>query len=525
MIPGSFSSNVIQIIEREIRPCFSHVKAQKLVDRAQTTIANYQEKIKQLDAPKVDDVQERSTEIKVIGNRDLVRQQQQDRHVSSQRIAIAPVTDTPNDEEEVWSAMDDETTPPNSHLTGQPQSWDKTFLGSIPVIEWCAQQPIQDPSRIHEVFMLLVGPILAMTDSLQFRHRIRGLNLLTDFLIQYHDYSGSSTKSNLRKEVDSRIWIKIFEKTGLDQVLERSLKPLLSPLQTALTQVPALGSDGDNTSLENNNDELEAISAAFRAYLSLILVNTEKGEKPTSASEHSRPITAYGGNEGANTTPLTVENLFMHAVLGSFKRANPSKEYRTLILEWAKILVSPVISSDFLHEHTQRRQLSLSVVPKTDITDATKERNFQGVYGMGSLTIKYLPTLILYICEILDFPFPSSPPSERLKSLDLAWRASSALCAIMEVSRPRIPRYRGKILASISSCWANSRIFPLETKAPSKLSELQLRLDQSLIKGMQLCIEICKLKIAEDANNGLEIDLKILQGLDPSVFNPLFAVE
>ncbi|KAF9401227.1 hypothetical protein BGX21_002364 [Mortierella sp. AD011] len=534
MIPGSFSSNVIQIIEREIRPCFTHVKAQKLVDRAQTTIELHQEKIKRLEASKDEDFQKRSDDVTPAGTKDLIQQQRQDRPLTSQKIMIAPVTDTPNDEEEVWTSMDNESTVSDAHITAQPRSWDKTFLGSIAVVEWCAQQPIQDPGRIHEVFMYLVGPILTMTDSLQYRYRIRGLDLLTAFLIQYHNHSGgsmSNIKDNVRKQVDSRTWIKIFDRTGLDQVLERSLKPLLGPLQVALTRDPTLGGDGNSTGMEGS-DELEAISAAFRAYLTLILVNTEQSEKPASPSERSRStVTTHGGTSGANGTPLTVENLFVHAVLGSFKRANPSKEYRTLILEWAKILIDPVISADFLKEHSKQRHSLLNVVHKGGTPGVIEDQTFQGIYGMGSLTVKYLPSLIQYTCDILDYLFPSSPPAERLKSLDLAWKASDVLCAIMEVSKPRIPRYRGKLLASISNCWANSRIFSPDTKASTtdkalaKLSEVQLCLDRSLTKAMQLCIEIYRPKVTEDANNGLEMDLKVLRELDPSVFGPLFATE
>ncbi|KAF9998988.1 hypothetical protein BGZ80_010696 [Entomortierella chlamydospora] len=534
MIPGSFSSNVIQIIEREIRPCFTHVKAQKLVDRAQTTIELHQEKIKRLEASKDEDLQKRSDDVTPAGTKDLIQQQRQERPLASQRIMIAPVTDTPNDEEEVWTSIDNESTVSDAHVTAQPRSWDKTFLGSIAVVEWCAQQPIQDPGRIHEVFMYLIGPILTMTDSLQYQYRIRGLDLLTSFLIQYHNHSGgpmSSIKDNVRKQVDSRTWIKIFDRTGLDQVLERSLKPLLGPLQVALTRDLTFGDNDNGTGMESS-DELEAISAAFRAYLTLILVNTEQSEKPASPSERSRSTTtAHGGTGGANGTPLTVENLFVHAVLGSFKRANPSKEYRTLILEWAKILIDPVISADFLKEHAKQRHSLLNVVHRGETLDVIEDQTFQGIYGMGSLTMKYLPTLIQYTCDILDYLFPSSPPAERLKSLDLAWKASDVLCAIMEVSRPRVPRYRGKVLASISNCWANSRIFSSDTKASTtdktltKLSDVQLCLDRNLTKAMQLCIEICRPKVTEDANSGLEMDLKVLRELDPSVFDPLFVSE
>ncbi|KAF9435552.1 hypothetical protein BGZ76_006071 [Entomortierella beljakovae] len=526
-VPGSFSINIIQIIDKELRPCFTHVKAQKIVDRAQTTISFHQEKLRQLEAPKFEDEKDHLTSITVTGNTDLVRQQQQSNPTSSQRIKIAPVTDTPNDEEEAWPALDEESNNSGVQITGQPNSWNKSFLGSVPVVEWCAQQTIQDPSRIHEVFMLLVGPILTMTEAPQYRHRIRGLDLLTGFLIRYYDQTGLSNFTH--KVVDSRIWIKIFEKTGLDQVLERSLKPLLGPLQVALTQNPPNSSGDDNIEQGDNNDELEAINAAFRAYLTIILVNTEQNELPTSELE--RPHITIGSLD--SDKPLTVENLFIHAVLGSFKRANPSKEYRTLILEWAKILIRPIIPIDFLRNYVQRQQGFLNVEPVTEESNIQGEQRFQGIYGMGSITIKYLPTLIQYTCDILDFLFPSSPPSERLKSLDLACRASDVLFEIMDVSSARVPRYRGKILASISNCWANSRIFTLENNNLAKdesstgklLSKAQLRIDQSLIKSMQLCIRICKPKVSEDSKNGLELDLEVLRGLDPSVFDPLFATE
>ncbi|KAF9209656.1 hypothetical protein BGZ49_002450 [Haplosporangium sp. Z 27] len=518
-IPGSFSSNVIQIIEQDIRPCFTHLKAKKMVDRARTTIELHKEKTKQIEAKMAEDSQGD------LAGMTLMKQGQNGSKYN-QKLMIAPVTDTPNDEENDWVAMDDEPIISSDNFSSQSQSWNKTFLGSVPVLEWCAQQPIQDPSQIHEAFMHLVGPILTMIDSPEYRHRIRGLNILTSFLIEYYGHPVSGPKNNIRKQVDSRIWIKIFDRTGLDQVLERSLKPLLGPLQVALTRSSALEDDNSDDGKLDNSDELEAISAAFRAYLTLILVNTEENNKPTSASERTRPITIGHGDAGRITNaPLAVEDLFVYAVLGSFKRPNPSKEYRTLIMEWARILISPVISLDFL------RESSLSVVSKRDALDEVVEQGFRGIYGMGSLTIKYLPTLIQYTCDVLGFLFPSSPFSERLKSLDLAWRTSDVLQAVMEVSTPRIPRYRGKILASISNCWANSRIFPSETKVPesdktlTKLSEAQLRLDQSLIKAMQLCIEICRSKITDDTSNGLEQDLKSLQGLDPAIFDPLFATE
>ncbi|ORZ04179.1 hypothetical protein BCR41DRAFT_375002 [Lobosporangium transversale] len=566
MVPGSFSDHIIQIIEKELRPCFTHVKAQKLVDRAKTTITLHQDKIRKESGRMVEDISNNSVipsskngngYITAGENRELLipHSQQRSRQpiaANQNRILIAPVTDTPNDEEENWAAMDTgEDEGPSitcvsgsSGLPSQSRRWDKTFLGSVPVVEWCAQQPIQDMNRIHEVFMLLVGPILAMTDSLQYQYRIRGLDMLTRFLIQYHDQdyhqkqpSTAAKAKTGTPQMDSKIWIKIFTRTGLDQVLERSLKPLLVPIQAGLTLTPQQQQQ-DSLLPIGDSEELEAISAAFRAYLTLILVNTEPAYKPVSVTDDSYTVSLKESNKGG----LTVENLFVHAVLASFRRANPSREYKTVVLRWATVLIQPIISFDFIREElvskdgysrqrndqkkhkTQNQQRtnpekgSFSLeVSNSDIP----QQSFQGIYGMGIITIKYLPTLIPYICGILDLYFPSSPPEERIKSLDLAWISSKALYMIMLVSKSRIPRYRGKILAALASCWANSRTYS-DALSSESLKDAQARLDQSLVDAMGLIKQICQPKIAEDAQNGLEIDLKVLQNLDPPVFNPLF---
>ncbi|KAF9184367.1 hypothetical protein BGZ50_003744 [Haplosporangium sp. Z 11] len=539
-IPGSFSDHVITILEKDIRSCFTHVKASKMVERAQTTISQHQQKMRQT-VQTIEDVKGSTATtgtVMVTGEKELVSvQSQHPKHgtaASNQRIMIAPVVDTPNDEEELWTAMDDE-----SNMDPiQPRRWDKNFPESVPVLEWCAQQQIQDPSRVHEVFMLLVGPILAMTDSVHKRYQIRGLDLLSRFLIQYHGPSMNDRSASNSRRDDQRIWIKIFERTGLDQVLERNLKPLLSPLQAPGTlETPA--------EVAQSNEQLEALQAAFRAYLTLILVNTEPGDRPATKTDDPHPISMSGRNAvrgGINgdttTTALTIENLFLHGILGRIRGMNLSKEYLSLVFEWMERLIRHVIAFDEILEQLPPSQLDLTRTPDSDASNSSTGAIATGsilVFGMGPLTIKYLPSLLEFIFNVLDYQFPSSPAATRLQSLNLAWRASNALHAVMEASKPRIPRYRGKLMASIANCWANSRIFPsestkLEAAASTSsytlnLGTTQARLDQSLIRSMQLCISICRPKIVEDTSSGLEMDLQALKDLDPAVFGPLFASE
>ncbi|KAG0300382.1 hypothetical protein BGZ98_009217 [Dissophora globulifera] len=610
-IPGSFSDHVIQILEKELRPCFTHTKAEKVASRAQTTIELHQERLRQtplvqmLDGPRTsgsddenDDEDGVSLSEGIVttrkSNAELIRVHQPQKPlqpnqklIPSQRILIAPVTDTPNDEEEVWMATDDVTsmtaTTAAVDLSSQPRRWDSNFLESVPVAEWCAQQTIQDPSRIHEVFMILVGPILALTEALQPRYRIRGLDVLTRFLLQYYDVDSQTSdvqqqrqqqhpapsskkkpspatlaQAKMRNQkkvvqpalrrtaVDPRIWIKIFERTGLDQVLERSVKPLLGPLQMGMA--PTFSSNAVLDPLEDDDEEssLQGTHAAFRAYLTLILVNTEPEGQPTSLSEHSTITLGHrlatsasisGGSHGVQVSDLdalTVENLFLHGILASFRKANPTKAYRTVVLGWIKILVAPVISFKFIQD--QLRELgTLNVAMLQTHQSASQEqeqtRLFQGIFGMGQVTIKYLPTLVDHTCHILEFPLPSSPASVREESLKLACAASDALRAVMEVSRARIPRYRGKIMAAIASCWANSRIFVANAKhSPDQkqASQEQELLDRSLVHAMRLCTELCQPRGTDadgKAGMGLKMDLEVLRELDTSIFDPLFAFE
>ena len=438
MIPGSFSDHVIQILEKEIRPCFANIRAHKVAQRAQATIEMHQEKLRLQDhqqqqkaiamAEGVSSGSSGSSKddgtITTIGGgdagKDIARRQQHQMEQQGKitRFKIAPVGDTPNDEDEFWTRMDNRFEEENDPTL--PKRWDVDFLEAVPIAEWCAQQPIQDRGRILEVFMLLVGPILALTETVSFRYRVRGLNLLSRFLLRYHSTDNNSNNAidqqgagRPRPAAESRIWIKIFERTGLDQVLERTLTPLLAPIQAMFSPAPGVEDSGDS------EYSLEVLNAAFGAYLTLILVNTEPGDKPTSTTDDSHHIQLSQQSSG---TALTVENLFIHGLLGSFKRASPSKEYRIVILEWVARLARPVVPLDFLLQ---------------DSSDPSLRKGFQGIFGMGSLTIKYLPTLIPYLCGVLEFPFPSYPPDVRLESLTLAWRASEALYQIMDVSRAR----------------------------------------------------------------------------------------
>ncbi|KAG0326086.1 hypothetical protein BGZ99_010140 [Dissophora globulifera] len=611
-IPGSFSDHVIQILEKELRPCFTHTKAEKVASRAQATIEHHQERLRQtplvqmLDGPRTsgsddenDDEDGVSLSDGIVttrkSNAELIRVHQpqkllqpNQKPIPSQRILIAPVTDTPNDEEEVWMATDDVTsmtaTTAAVDISSQPKRWNSNFLESVPVAEWCAQQTIQDPSRIHEVFMVLVGPILALTEALQPRYRIRGLDVLTRFLLQYYDVDGQTSgiqqqyqqqhpvpsskkkpspatlaqaKMRNRKKlvqptlkrpaVDPRIWIKIFERTGLDQVLERSVKPLLGPLQMGMA--PTFSSNAVLDPLEDDDEDssLQGTHAAFRAYLTLILVNTEPEDQPTSLSEHSTITLGHrlatsasisGGSHGVQVSDLdalTVENLFLHGILASFRKANPTKAYRTAVLGWIKILVAPVISFEFIRDQLRELGTLNVTMLQTHQSDSQEQGQtrqlFQGIFGMGRVTIKYLPTLVDHICHILEFPLPSSPASVREESLKLACAASDALRAVMEVSRARIPRYRGKIMAAIASCWANSRIFVANAKhSPDqkRASQEQALLDRSLVHAMRLCTELCQPRgtgADGKAGMGLKMDLEVLRELDTSIFDPLFAFE
>ncbi|KAF9580249.1 hypothetical protein BGW38_003176, partial [Lunasporangiospora selenospora] len=519
LIPGSFSDHVIQILEKELRPSFAHIQAQKVAKRAETVVAQHQEKMRQLLLPNIEGgsaVGKSRALITVVNqNPELTLNQQRQTPLSgdkyqgsSQKFKIAAVGDEPNDEVDQWTATD-ESRDSDTPTAGSQRQWETNFLEALPVVEWCAQQTIEDLSRVHEVFMILVSPILALIDSLQNRFRIRGLDLLCKFLLQYFDPApnNSSRRDGVApqhldrrtsKVVDARIWIKIFERTGLDQVLARPMVSLLAPLNPTVASKPQNDTQAGLThDAHQGAEELEVVRAAFRTYLTLILVNTEPSEKPTSAQDRCFPIPSIGESTAIRMSTggaiLTVEKLFLQGILGSLRRANPSREYRTLILEWMRYLVQPVLSQAFLigqlgpqmnlrldpesiwnsssgdracngaSENTKvmdqdnssnldrSDSVETSESPTSDLHNPDREESqsssklpstacmmppFEGVFGLGSLTIKYLPSLVQYTCEILDFPLPSTPLQERKESLDLAWRASEALNAIMIMSRP-----------------------------------------------------------------------------------------
>src|SRR5690606_37866 len=103
----------IQILETEIRPAFAHAHAQKMVHRAQATVTNHQEKTRRaqrliegaqqdlnssstaggLSSSLIVESYHTTPESRILVRKDISGTR------SSQRIKIAPVTDTPNDEE------------------------------------------------------------------------------------------------------------------------------------------------------------------------------------------------------------------------------------------------------------------------------------------------------------------------------------------------------------------------------------------------------------------------------------------
>ncbi|KAG0041000.1 hypothetical protein BGZ82_003611 [Podila clonocystis] len=549
MIPGSLSDHVIKILQREMRPCFIHARAQSIELRAQATVVAHQDQVRQqLEQESKGESQKEgaSDAVGVIGQSLVMRSAG-----PRKRFQIAEVGDDANEVDELHEALHRDSNPALGALS---KRWDTHCLESVAVTEWCALQPIQDVSRVQEVFMTLVGPILAMMDSNQDRFRARGLNLVCRFLIQHL----LQQRPGARAASDSRIWIRIFEKTGLDQVLIRGIVPLIAPLNVMITEKL----DPMEALLDSKEFVQDTVSAALRAFFTLIVVNTEPEDRPPSMEDATTPLRSrhlYQArkDEALGLYPLTIEELFIKGVLGSFRRTSPSKEYRALILRWMQILIQPVVSLGFLVRELENEYFrfgtKVSENEKEEEAEEEskkdREKDVRGVYGLGPLATKYLPTLVTYLADVLDLPFPSSPIQERIESLEMAWRASEALCGVIQVSRARIPRYRGRIMAAIANCWANSRIFEASTamstpqgnsKESENLAQMQKYLDTSLIRAMQLCTEASRTSLPtrsklvvddregekhgadETEWSGLQLDLKVLKDLDPSVFGPLF---
>ncbi|KAG0334610.1 hypothetical protein BG000_008197 [Podila horticola] len=515
MIPGSLSDHVIQILQKEMRPCFIHARGQSIEQRAQATVVAHQDQVRrQLEQEnKGESRREGAPDVDVRGQ-SLVTRSTGPR----QRFQIAEAGDDANEMDELHEALHRDSTPA---LGGLSKRWDTHCLESVAVTEWCAQQPIKDVSRVQEVFMTLVGPILAMMDSNQDRFRARGLNLLCRFLIQQMLQQRPGARA-VASDSSSRIWIRIFEKTGLDQVLIRGIIPLIAPLNVMITEKPL---DPMEALLDSKEFVQDTVSAALRAFFTLIVVNTELEDRPPMADVTTplRPRQLYQANqdESSGLYPLTVEELFIKGVLGSFRRTSPSKEYRTLILRWMQILIQPVVSLGFLVEELENEYFKFGRrTPEKEEEDESKrdwEEELRGVYGLGPLATKYLQTLVMYLTDVLDLPFPSSPIQERLESLEMAWRASGALCGVIEVSKA--------------------------SKERGDLAQMQKYLDTSLVRAMQFYTEACRQSLStrakvtdtddldgkkdradktESSTSGLELDLKVLKDLDPSVFGPLF---
>ncbi|KAF9306797.1 hypothetical protein BGZ74_003354 [Mortierella antarctica] len=547
MIPGGLSDHVIQILQKEMRPCFIHARAQSIEKRAHATVVAHQDQVRwQLE-------QEKKGESQREGASDAVGVRDQTRSTGPrQRFQIAEVGDDANEVDEFHEALHRDSNPALGALS---KRWDTHCLESVAVTEWCAQQPIQDVSRVQEVFMTLVGPILAMMDSNQDRFWARGLNLLCRFLIQQLLRQRPGARATASDSL-SRIWIRIFEKTGLDQVLIRGIVPLIAPLNVMITEKPL---DPTEVLLDSKEFVQDTVSAALRAFFTLIVVNTEPEDRPPSMEDATAPLRSRqlyqaSQDEPSGLYPLTIEELFIKGVLGSFRRTSPSKEYRALILRWMQILVQPVVSLGFLVHELENEYFKFGRKDsekeeedeKEEESKRDREKELRGVYGLGPLATKYLPALVTYLADVLDLPFPSSPIQERIESWEMAWRASEALCSVIQVSRARIPRYRGRILAAIANCWANSRIFEISTpqensKERENLAQMQKCLDTSLVQAVQLYTEACRNPLSTRAKvtvvdalegekhgadetevSGLDLDLKVLKDLDPSVFRQLF---
>ncbi|KAG0343706.1 hypothetical protein BG004_005066 [Podila humilis] len=603
MIPGNLSDHVIKILQNEMRQYFVHARAQSIENRAQATVASHQDRTRQrLEQEKkeletIEDSDSASGLVLETDPKHIVPRQQQalSQHSSSsfnrgggQRFQIAKATDLSNEMEALHDELLQESQSTTTMMKGVDsmiKKWDRDCLEAVAVTEWCAQQPVQDKSQIQQVFMILIGPILALLDSSAYRFKTRGLNLLCRFLLQhqiYHGIGGGSDKKNKGVNstttqwiaFESHIWIKIFEKTGLDQVLVEAIVPLIAPLEANVAANEIVSPDPEEALYDDRQHDHEMISAAFRTFLALVLVNTEPKDLPSTvvlddsemiAQQRPPPRFHAAHDEGTvvggtptNPISLTVEELFIMGALGSFRRVNPSKAYRALIMTWIKILIQPVISFEFLVEELETEYFTLL---KSD--SGQGHPRWRGVFGLGSLAIKYLPTLVGYLCEILDMPLPSTPPHERCASLEMARRAAEALYELIQVARPRIPRYRGRVLAALANCWANSRVF--ESTNPSgiastkpavkqNLTKEQQLLDTALVRAMKLCVETCRRsrsrrrrpstlgsnsqaqhgKISEivkedieldkkdDVDSGLDHDLLVLKELDPTVFAPLF---
>ncbi|KAF9427468.1 hypothetical protein BGZ94_004834 [Podila epigama] len=565
MIPGSLSDHVIKIIEKDIRPCFIHARAQKITDRARSTVVAHQDRMKQLAKAQQDVGDEGPAEFPTyqtpVSNVDqgrIVRRQES----NTTRFHIAEVGDDSNDMEDLNQALEQVVMDPTSNTAALVRTWDTNCLEAVAVLEWCVMQPIRDRSRAHEVFMMLVGPILALLDSPRNRFRTRGLDMLCRFLIQQQQID--LTRLNKRgrdvhalperTRYDARIWIRIFERTGLDQVLVRSMVPLLVPLHESVA--PNAPVDPKEALFDDKEYSQDLMHAAFRAYLTLIMVNSE----PESWPPIPRPIFQAKRRDGSVQNLLTVEELFIKGILGRLGRVNSTKRSRVLVLKWMQVLLQDVIPVDeVVVRPLENEYFTFDSVVRDGIAAEGSVASKVGIYGMGVLAMKYLPTLVGYMGEVLDIPLPSSPVQERKVSLELARQASETLYELIRVARERIPRYRGRILAAIANCWANSRVFEdgvvksSHTKTTTdSLVEPQKQLDDSLVKTLELLIDACRqgpLKTTETADgggktdetsihhldnvkgaadskdeskDGLLQDLEVLKNLDPPVFEGLF---
>ncbi|KAF9975562.1 hypothetical protein BGZ73_000774 [Actinomortierella ambigua] len=605
LIPGTFSDNVMQVLD-QTRIYFTNRRASQMNERVKVVVDAHQQTLRMQRLTGPDDPSQNQPTAIVPLRTAGVRPKFKIADAGDEAIEL--------DEQHLVHATGAMTVQSQQHDTPlHHPRWDQDRLESLAVVEWCTQQRVDDPTKIQPMLMMLLAPILACIESNVLRFQVRALQLLKQFLTMYHptfasldkkeedlsqdnaqhaaidDQTGTlssapftrgttmhtpSRTRSLRAGGDPLIWVKIFERTGLDQVFARALRPLMHPLrpQADAGTVPGAGS-GDFvlepgvSAHQAIDEELDMVQTAFQTYLVLMAVSTETGigmEKDEDASDgqsvsqRQRYQTQSQGQK-QDEPLLSVEELFVAGILGSTLTVNPSDQYRMLILDWMRILIE---------ENIERRDLvkrgsgTSSTTALTVSTDGGEEPVFV-LRGLGRRTIKHLPAVVRFTCEMLELPVPTMPWSKtdlealavtnnkRKLRLELLRRAAESLRVLLRVTRARIWRYRGRVLTAIATCWANSRLpgpaSPVSSPSPDSpqvnSSSGHPGLDQILIESARLLYDTCRdhspqartgiqelrggrpedESVVLTAEDGLKKDIACLQQLDPAVFGPLFA--
>ncbi|KAG0234044.1 hypothetical protein BGW42_006910 [Actinomortierella wolfii] len=487
LIPGTFSDNVIQVLE-QTRIFFTNRRATQMAERAKVAIDTHQQILERQQLLQSEahphGTQTSLSPLKTKGVRP--------------RIKLADAGDEAIEMDEPYFASTPSSMTIHQHeqqgISHQFPRWDRERLESLSVVEWCAQQRVDNPAKIHPVLMLLLAPILGCIESNVLRFQVRALRLLKQFLTMYHPLFASFSSTNdadhpvideetakTMDEINSHsvstvmtsstptpphgavtgstvgdplIWIKIFERTGLDQVFARALRPLLHPLrpQTDLESASgaAVAGQGEQvlepgtTAQQALEEELEMIHTAFQTYLVLLAVNTEdKYDADEDEKEYSgrKLFQNQSKDSGQDECILSVEELFVAGVLGSTLTVNPSDQYRTVILDWMGILIQEYIDgSDLVRDPS-----STTSAPATIITKA--KNPVAVLQGLGRRTIKHLPAVVRFVCEMLELPVPTAPWStkdakalaitstKRRLRLELLYHAAKSLQILIGVTQ------------------------------------------------------------------------------------------